>query len=132
MTERNANHIILLYCHLPVSCRSLVDRCGSLGSCEPQIYFYTHKPKCIYKQFSIRSRLTCPLFIYMFLFPSTSMAPYHGITLHCRKIPQQSQESNPGTLRQSVTTLTLRQAINKQSNGAWKHLIVVAVGVLIF
>jgi hypothetical protein len=25
------------YCHLPVSCRSLVDRCGSLGSCMPQI-----------------------------------------------------------------------------------------------
>ena len=23
-------------CHLPVSCRSLVNRCGSLGSCKPQ------------------------------------------------------------------------------------------------
>ena len=23
LTERNANHIIPLYCHLPVSCRSL-------------------------------------------------------------------------------------------------------------
>ena len=33
LTERNANHIV------PVSCRSLVDRCGSLGSCKPQIYF---------------------------------------------------------------------------------------------
>ena len=28
-------HIIPLYCHLPVSCGSLVDRCGSLGSCNP-------------------------------------------------------------------------------------------------
>ena len=26
-------------CHLPVSCRSLVDRRGSLGNCKPQIYF---------------------------------------------------------------------------------------------
>jgi hypothetical protein len=31
------HHIIPSYCHLPVSCRSLVDRCGSLGSCKPQI-----------------------------------------------------------------------------------------------
>jgi len=37
LMEHNANHIIPLYCHLPVSCRSLVDRCGSLGSCKPQI-----------------------------------------------------------------------------------------------
>ena len=37
MTERNANHIIPSYCYLPVSCRSLVDRCGSPGSCKPQI-----------------------------------------------------------------------------------------------
>ena len=35
--ERNANQIISLYCHLPVSCRSLVDRCGSPGSCKPQM-----------------------------------------------------------------------------------------------
>ena len=26
--------------YLPVSCRSIVDRCGSLGSCEPQIEFF--------------------------------------------------------------------------------------------
>ena len=26
LTERNANHNIPSYCHLPVSCRSLVDR----------------------------------------------------------------------------------------------------------
>ena len=25
------------YFHLPVNCRSLADRCGSLGSCKPQI-----------------------------------------------------------------------------------------------
>ena len=37
LTERNANHIIPLCCHLPVSFRSLVDRCGSLGSCKLQI-----------------------------------------------------------------------------------------------
>ena len=36
LTERNANHIIPFYCHLPVSCRSLVDRSGSLESCKPQ------------------------------------------------------------------------------------------------
>ena len=40
MTERNANHIIASYCHLSVSCRSLVDRCGSHGSCKPQIYIF--------------------------------------------------------------------------------------------
>ena len=38
LTERNANHIPS-YCHLPVICRSLVDRCGSFGSCKPQISF---------------------------------------------------------------------------------------------
>ena len=38
MTERNANHIIPSCCHLPASCRCLLDRCGSLGSCKPQIY----------------------------------------------------------------------------------------------
>ena len=37
LTEHNANHIIPSYCYLPVSCRSLVDRCGSPGSCKPQI-----------------------------------------------------------------------------------------------
>ena len=37
MPESNANHINQSCCHLPVSCRSLVDRCGSLGSCKPQI-----------------------------------------------------------------------------------------------
>ena len=37
LTERNANHIIPSYCCLPVSSRSLVNRCGSLGSCKPQI-----------------------------------------------------------------------------------------------
>jgi hypothetical protein len=35
--ERNANHIIPLRCHLPVNCRSIVERCGSPGSCKPQI-----------------------------------------------------------------------------------------------
>ena len=39
MAERNVNLIIPSYCHLPVNCRNLVDRCGSLGSCEPQIKF---------------------------------------------------------------------------------------------
>ena len=29
--ERGASHIIPSYCHLPVCCRSLVDRQGSLG-----------------------------------------------------------------------------------------------------
>ena len=37
MTERNANYIIPSCCHLPVSCRNLVDRCGSLGSFKSQI-----------------------------------------------------------------------------------------------
>ena len=42
LTEHNANHIIPSYWHVPVSCRSLVDRCGSLGSCNSQIkkYYY--------------------------------------------------------------------------------------------
>ena len=40
LRERNVNHIIPSYCHLPVSYRSLRDRCGSLGSCKPQTYFY--------------------------------------------------------------------------------------------
>ena len=37
--EHNANHIILLYCHLSVSCR-IVDWCDSLGSYKPQVYFF--------------------------------------------------------------------------------------------
>ena len=40
LTERNINKIIPLYCHLPVSWRSLVDWCVSLGSFKPQILFY--------------------------------------------------------------------------------------------
>ena len=40
LTERNAKHMIPSYCHLPVSWRSLVDRCGSFVSC---------KPPCLYK-----------------------------------------------------------------------------------
>ena len=35
--ERNANHIIPRYCHLPDSCRNLVDRYGAIRSCESQI-----------------------------------------------------------------------------------------------
>ena len=34
--ERNDNHIIPFYCHVPVSFRSLVDRCG----CKPRIYYF--------------------------------------------------------------------------------------------
>ena len=37
LKEHNANHITPSYCYLPVGCRSLVDRCGSLGSCKPHI-----------------------------------------------------------------------------------------------
>ena len=63
LTERNANHIIPLYCYLLVSCRGLVDRCGSPGSCKPQIkfnfliinnnnnnyyYYYYYAPSCNY------------------------------------------------------------------------------------
>ena len=40
--EHNANHIISSYGHLPVSCISLVDWCGSLGSCKPQMYSILH------------------------------------------------------------------------------------------
>ena len=32
--------IITSRCHLPVCCRSLVDRCGFLGSSKPQIYYF--------------------------------------------------------------------------------------------
>jgi hypothetical protein len=37
--EHNANHIILPYCHLLVSC-SLVDRCGSLGDVSHIFIYY--------------------------------------------------------------------------------------------
>ena len=40
LMEYNVNHIIPSCCHLPVSCKSLVDRCGSLEICKPQILFY--------------------------------------------------------------------------------------------
>ena len=43
LTGRNANHIIPSCCHLPVSCRSLVDRCGSPGSCKPQIFYLIYR-----------------------------------------------------------------------------------------
>ena len=43
LTECNAIHIIPSYCNLPVSCRSLVDWCGSLRSCKPHIYFSSRK-----------------------------------------------------------------------------------------
>ena len=35
--NRHSNHIIPSYFHLPISCRSLVDRCGSLGSFKPHL-----------------------------------------------------------------------------------------------
>ena len=38
LLERNVNRIIPSCCHLTVSCRSLVDRCGSLGNWKTQIY----------------------------------------------------------------------------------------------
>jgi hypothetical protein len=34
-SPHNANHIITSYCYLPVSCRNLVDHCGSFGSFNP-------------------------------------------------------------------------------------------------
>ena len=40
LTEHNAKYIIPSYCHLPVSCRSPFDRCGSFGSYKPQIYLF--------------------------------------------------------------------------------------------
>ena len=54
--ERNANHIIPSY-YLPVSCRSLVHRYGSLGDCKPQIYFfniYKHTGECYYQEIYFR------------------------------------------------------------------------------
>ena len=42
LTERNANHIIPSYCHLPVICTSLVDRYGYLGSCKLQMYLFIY------------------------------------------------------------------------------------------
>ena len=39
LTERNAN-LILLDCHMPISCRSVDDRRESLGSCKPKILFF--------------------------------------------------------------------------------------------
>ena len=32
--------LFALLCHLPITCRSLVDWCGSFGSCKSQIYFF--------------------------------------------------------------------------------------------
>ena len=40
--ERNDNHIIPSYCYLPVGCRSLGDRYGSLGSYKPQNLFFIY------------------------------------------------------------------------------------------
>ena len=40
LTDSNANHIISPYYHLLISCRSLVDRCGSLGNSRPHVYFH--------------------------------------------------------------------------------------------
>ena len=40
-SEQNANHIILSYCHLTVTCRRTVDRYGSHGGCKSQIFNYT-------------------------------------------------------------------------------------------
>ena len=34
----NVNHITITW-HLPLSCRSILDQCSSLGSCKPQIFF---------------------------------------------------------------------------------------------
>ena len=39
LTERRANHIILSYCLLSVSYRSIFDRCGSLGAIITDLFF---------------------------------------------------------------------------------------------
>ena len=54
--------MLITLCHLPVSCRSLVDRCGSLGSCKPQItmklsdwkqcYLWSHSRGSVYLHFT--------------------------------------------------------------------------------
>ena len=38
----NANHIIPSYCHLPFSCKSLVDQCGSFGSYKHRINLFSN------------------------------------------------------------------------------------------
>ena len=52
--EHNANHISLLYCHLPVSCRSLVDQCDSLGRCKHSELIYLISSKiCLFLKLSV-------------------------------------------------------------------------------
>ena len=40
LMERNAKDIIPSYCQVTVSRRSPVHRCGSFGSCKPEIQFF--------------------------------------------------------------------------------------------
>ena len=43
LIKRNPNLTVLSYCLSKVSCRDLVNRYGTLGSCKPQIcYFFKH------------------------------------------------------------------------------------------
>ena len=53
--ERNDNHIIPSYSHPPVGCRSLVDRYGSIRSCNPPIYYNY----CLFNINSCKSCLKC-------------------------------------------------------------------------
>ena len=54
VAERNANHIVPSYCHLPLSCRNLVDRCGYVESCKPQINFFS-SPKFLHTAFNMKA-----------------------------------------------------------------------------
>jgi hypothetical protein len=67
--EGNDNHIILSCCHLPVSCRSLVDRCGSFGNSKPQIL------NLIFVPFIQRLHFFSKNFLFLFLF---LCYPYFG------------------------------------------------------
>ena len=58
------------YCHLPVSCRSLVDRCGSFGSCKPQSYFFF-----LFYRISMFLHLSIPKVFIFLLYSSLYINP---------------------------------------------------------
>ena len=94
LTESRVDKIIPSCCHLPVSCRSLVERCDSLGSCKPQIYFYL-----LFMRVQGNS-------IYTFRLSQSSLwIRAEQMYEHTVKIHQPQSDLNPRTLYLEASTL---------------------------
>ena len=108
--ERNAYHITQSHCHLPVSCRSLLDRYDSLGSCKQQIrcyyyYYHHHQDNLFESRYKVRELEPGFGPSFLFFFPGYKISEHTsspGRTLYCEfqcdifKLDKELQPENIG------------------------------------